>query len=218
MKTLCLIHSYPGAAETLALLWPGFKRSGYDLVGVNTIDGLCLWPEPIPTITIGRNIHWLNDRRSLPTRMVNSFRYFLSTEYDQCFVCEYDSYFHGKPPEFPAGFVCNHVGGQLPDSDALYLLASPWIADREAARLIVEHGTDLILEGACEKGPHGSPDVFLSLVVQRAGMSFTHAEKAYTANTIEGEPYLSEARKALANGAVFFHGVKTQQQLDDLLT
>lgn len=213
MKTLCLIHSFPGATNTLLLLWSGFKSLGWDLVGVETIDGDHFWPEPIPTIKIGRNVHWLKDRRSLPIRLVNSFRYFLSTDYDRCMVVEYDTFIRGPLPEWPAGLVCNHVGGKLPDSDAKHLLATPWYCDRETAAKIVEHGTALITEGACDRGPHGSPDVFLSLVVDRAGISFTHS-KTFTANTIEGSPYVESAREAFRNGCLLFHGVKTRAQLE----
>lgn len=213
MRVLCLIHSYPGATNALMLLWAGFKSLGWDLVGVETIDGDHFWPEPIQTIKIGRNVHWLNDRCSLPTRMVNSFRYFLTTDYDRCMVCEYDSYIIGPLPKWPAGLVCNHVGGQLPDSDAKALLASPWYADRETAAKIVEAGTSLIREGVCERGPHGSPDVFLALVCERAGIPWTHSD-TYAANTIEGEPYVSQAREAFKRGCRFFHGVKDRAQLE----
>lgn len=214
MKTVCLIHGYPGATNTLLLLWSGFKSLGWDLVGVETIDGEHFWPESIPTVKIGRNVHWLQDRRSLPMRLVNSFAWFLTTDYERCMIAEYDTYIRGPLPEWPAGLVCNHVGGQMDGSDALYLLATPWCADRETAAKIVEHGTALINEGVCEKSVHGSPDVFLSLVVQRAGIKFTHADWSYTANTIEGEPYVSNARNAYQRGALFFHGVKTRAQLE----
>lgn len=215
--TVCLIHSYPGATNTLHLLWDGFRSLGWDLVGVETIDGDCCWPEKIRTVKIGRNVHWLKDRRSLPIRLVNSLAWFLTTDYDRCMVVEYDTHIIGPLPKWPAGLVCNHVGGQLPNSDAKHLLATPWYVDRETAAKIVETGTTLIRDGVCEKGPHGSPDVFLSLIVERAGIPFTHSG-TYSANTIEGEPYVSEARKAFARGCRLFHGVKTKAQLESFTT
>lgn len=214
MKTLAMIHSYPGATNTLLLLWKGFKSLGWDIVGVECIDGDHYFPEQIPTIKIGRNVHWLKDRRSLPIRLVNSFSYFLTTDYDRVLICEYDTFIRGPLPEWPAGLVCNHVGGQLPDSDAKHLLATPWYADRETAARIVTTGIELINEGVCEKGPHGSPDVFLSLVCERAKIPWTHSDICYSANTIEGEPYVTQAREAFKRGCKFFHGVKSRAQLE----
>lgn len=217
MKTLCLIHSYPGATNTLLLLWPGFKSLGWDLVGVETIDGDHFWPEPIPTIKIGRNVHWQKDRRSLPIRMVNSFAYFLTTDYDRCMIVEYDTHIIGPLPEWPAGLVTNHIGGQMDGCDAKHLFHTPWYCDRETAAKIVEYGTALIREGACEKGHHGSPDVFLSLVVERGGIKFSHSD-TFSANTISGSPYVENAREAFKNGCRLFHGVKTRAQLESFTT
>lgn len=214
MSTLLMIHSYPGAGPTLDLLWPGFKRLGLPMVGVETIDGEHHWPEPIPTIAIGINKHWTMDRRSLPSRLVNTLGYFLSTDYQRGLVCEYDTFFAGPIPEFKGGLVLNRAGSQLPDTRATSFFHTPWVFDRATAARVIPHGASLIANGECDSGPNGSPDVFMGLIVDDLRLEWEDA-KAFSANTIENE-FIEPARRAYKAGCWFFHGVKTKTHLDSI--
>jgi hypothetical protein len=40
--------------------------------------------------------------------------------------------------------------------------------------------------------------------------------KSYSENTLETPESWAKARKAIADGAYFVHGIKTQQQLDEV--
>jgi len=212
MKTVLYIHSYPGAGPTLDLLWPGFKQLGLPMIGVETIDGEHHWPEQIDTIVIGINKNWRLDRRSLPSRLINTLGHFLHTDYQRCVVVEYDTFFNGKMPDYEGGLVLHRAGGQLPDSRATQFFHSPWIFDRKNAAQVIIHGSKLIEEGQCDTGSHGSPDVFLGLVVEDLGLQWEESN-TFSANTIEG-PFVEPARKAYREGCWMFHGVKNQQQLD----
>jgi hypothetical protein len=214
MNTVCIIHSYPGAGPTLDLLWPGFKKVGLPLVGVETIDGEHHWPESIPTVTIGINKHWMVDRRQLPSRLINTLGYFLSTEYDRCLVVEYDTLFTAPMPEYASGLVLNRAGGQLPNTRATQFFHSPWIFDRKNAAAIIPHGASLIANGECDTGPNGSPDVFLGLIVDDLKLEW-EPSNTFSANTIEG-PFIEPARKAYWDGCWMFHGIKKREQLESI--
>lgn len=215
MKSVCYIHSYPKATDTLKLLWPGFKLLGLPLIGVETIDGEHFWPEPIPTITIGVNKHWLTDRRYLPTRLVNTLGHFLSTDYERCCIVEYDTLITGPLPEYPPGLVTHRAGGQLPNTRATQFFHTPWYCDRPAASKIIMHGSTLIAQGECDEGNNGSPDVFLGLIVDDLKLPWRESG-TFSANTIEGV-FIEAARKAYREGCTFFHGCKKQEHVDSII-
>lgn len=216
MRTLLLIHSYPGATETLKLLWSGFKVLGWDIVGVETIDGEHEWPEPVNTIKIGLNKYWTQDRRNLARRFTGSLRYFLSTDYDRVCILEYDTLVLG-PVNLPeTGIVTHRAGGQLPDSQAPEFFHTPWMFDRESARTVELMGQQLIMDGTVDYGCHGSPDILLGLIVNRLNLPWRESG-TFSANTINGE-YVEKARVARRSGCVLFHGVKTKEQMQSVLS
>lgn len=214
MKAACFIHSYPGATETLRLLWPGFRLLGLPLIGVETIDGNHEWPEPIQTVKIGRNVHWLSDRRNLPRRLIGTLKYFLSTDYERACIVEYDSLICGPMPEYPPGLTCHATGGRLPSAECPSFHHTPWIVDRATAEALWYEGMKLIVDGTCDRGPHGSPDVFLGLLIDRLKLPW-NASGTFSANTIEGT-FVEPAREAYRAGCWFFHGVKTQEHIDSI--
>ncbi len=217
MKTVCYIHSYPACAETLAMLWPGFKLLGIPLIGVDCVGDPTLWPEPIETIEAGINAYATEDRWNLPSRMMLTLRHFISTNYDRCLICEYDTLISGPMPEYPEGFVTHRAGGQLPGTKATQFFHSPWIFDRTSARLIMGIGMGLLRDGMeMASGPsyvHGSPDVFLGLIVDMTQMAWTESGTC-SFNTIDSPDRISVARKAYQEGCWFIHGFKTRAQLE----
>lgn len=220
MKTVVYIHSYPGGAATLALLWDGFKNLGLPLVGVNCVGEPTAWPEPIPTIEAGYNAYANVDNYNLPSRLVLTLKHFLTTDYERALVVEYDTLFTGPMPDYPSGFTAQFAGGRLPNSEASTFWHTPWISDRAAAETIVRVGTELMMDGTVGRGPlglHGSPDVFLGLIKDRSGMEFNDSG-TFSRNTIDNPADVAEARKAIAAGVWMLHGVKTQAQRDAMLT
>lgn len=215
VNTVLYIHSYPAATETLKLLWSGFKLLGWPIIGVETINGKHEWPEPIKTISIGVDKIWHKDRCNLPSRFINTLGHFLTTDYDRCCIIEYDTLILGPLPEYTKGLVTHLAGGRLPDCEAAHFYHTPWICNRTTAAHIITHGMKLIENGTCERGPHGSPDVFLGLIIEQLGLDWEDS-LTFSANTIIGS-FVPEARKALADGCVFFHGTKSKEHVDSIL-
>lgn len=219
MKDVCYIHSYPGCATTLAMLWPGFRLMSIPLIGVECVGEPTRWPEPIKTIEAGINAYANVDNYNLPSRLVLTLKHFLTTEYDRCLIAEYDSLILGPMPDYPSGFTTHLAGGRLPGSEASHFYHSPWISDRDAAADIIRVGMELMMDGTVGRGPqgtHGAPDVFLGLIADRCGMKFNESGTV-SYNTIESPEQIAVARKSIAEGCWFLHGVKTRQQMEAIL-
>ncbi len=65
---------------------------------------------------------------------------------------------------------------------------------------------------------HGSPDMFLGLIVDRAQMRWEDIGcGTFSRNTIHSPEDIALARKAIANGAWFIHGIKSREVLEAIL-
>lgn len=217
MSVLLAIHSFPGAMNTLLMpeIWAGFKSTGWDILGVETVEGNHFWPEPVPTIKVGSNVFWMHNKLNLPMRFLGTIYHFLNhTPNDHLCIVEYDTYICGKFYEPCDGLTTHLAGGQLPDSKSTRFFHTPWIMDRETAKKILKQGTILIMEGEHAHGCHGSPDVFLGLIVDRLELPFNESN-TFSVNTIEAyaAPAANEAYK---NGCKFFHGVKRPEHITNI--
>lgn len=212
MKSVAYIHSYPGAAPVIEMLWSGYKKLGIPLIGVDCEGEPTEWPEPIPTIEAGHNAYFNTDAYNLPSRLVLTLKHFLTTESDRALVMEYDTLISGTIPNYPAGFVGQMAGGILPGSKASCFWHTPWIFDREAAATAIRDGMEIMASGIVGRYPHGSPDVFLGLITDR-GMKATDSG-TFSRNTIDQPQDIALARKAYSDGCWFIHGVKTRVQLE----
>ncbi len=218
MNTVAYIHSYPGAASTLAMLWPGFKLLGLPLIGVDCEDEPTVWPEPIPVIAVGINAYATEDPHNLPCRLVLTLKHFLSTEYEQCVVVEYDTLIVKPFPGYPPGFVAHRAGGKHPQSEASQFFHTPWIFDRAAAATCVLVGAEIIADGTLlrgGRGVHASPDMFLGLIVDRCGLPWTESG-TFSRNTIDSPEHVDAAREAIARGTWMLHGIKNRAQLESV--
>lgn len=215
---IAYIHSYPGAAAALAMLWPGFKKLELSLIGVECDGEPTVWPEPIPTIDAGINAYATADPYNLPSRLVLTLKHFLTTEFERCIVMEYDTLILGPIPDYPSGFVAKHFLGVIPGSEATQFFHTPWLFDRESAETVIRVGMELMMDGTVGRGGwiHGSPDMFLGLIVDRSGMKFTDSG-TFTKNTIHSPEDITLARQAVADGVWFLHGVKSREVLDAIL-
>ncbi len=215
MMTVCFIHSYPGAASTLALLWSGFKKLGLPLIGVDCVGDPCIWPEPIETIEAGINAYATQDAYNLPARLILTLKHFLTTDYERCLVVEYDSLILKPMPDYPPGFVAHRAGGKHPGSEATQFFHTPWIFDRPAAKACARVGMEILSDGTILRGGHGvhaSPDMFLGLIMDRCGLPWTESG-TFSRNTVDSPDQAAAAREAIAAGTWFVHGIKTREQL-----
>lgn len=220
MNTVCYVHAYPGAASILAMLWGGFRQLGLPLIGVDCLGEPCVWPESIPTIEAGYNAYANVDHYNLPSRLVLTLRHFLTTDYERALVVEYDTLFNGHMSDYPKGFVSHRAGGRLGGSEASQFFHTPWIFDRPSAATVIDAGMALMLDGTVGRGPvgvHGSPDMFLGLIIDRTGMEWSESG-TFSRNTIDSPDDLALAREAYQAGCWMFHGVKTRAQLESITT
>lgn len=214
MKTALLIQSFPGANATVARHWPFYKLSGLDLFGVGREGNGCVWPEGVKAVkNIGVD-SYINGN-NLPSRLVECFRWFYADaiflEYTHCMVIEYDGIFCVPPPAPPE--VAGHLAGYLmPPMKSLKFFHCPWWLSREAAIKFVAKGDELIAAGDYE---HGNPDFFFGYVWQVLDIPVLPLVGTYSRNTIDGASSLQECRDLFHTKSMwFFHGVKTEMQLN----
>lgn len=218
MKTALLVHSFAGANETVKRHWEFYKRSGFDIFGVGRTNTVCVWPESMRTKDIGVDAYIDGD--NLPRRLVDTFDWFLRDEIFQCYthccVIEYDGIFLSAPPPVEVVAAAHLAGGKYPGFTSNQFHHCPWWLDRESAGKFVEQGRLMIGRGDIEKG---SPDFFFSLAMEQAGIPVKHLEGTYSRNSLD----IAEDRKQCqtlirAKLLWFVHGVKTQEQLEEILS
>ena len=213
-RTVCYIHSYPGAADIIQLLWSGYQKLGMPLIGVDCEDKPTSWPGPIETIKAGVDIHWMENRKNLPTRLIKTLRHFLTTDYYRCVVIEYDTLILGPLPDWPIEpyrMIAKASGGPADGSQASQFFHTPWVFDRSSAGVVIGVGHKLIDEGIADRGVHGSPDVFLGLIVDAANMRWEDSG-TFSVNSLDLPENVIAAQEAYRNGCVFFHGIKDDLQ------
>ena len=87
---------------------------------------------------------------------------------------------------------------------------TPFVMGWEICRRIIKYGEAMLLAELLEQG---YPDRFLGLMVDLHYLPWSDIPGTYTQNTIDRPEYVLEARKAIADGAWYIHGVKTAAQL-----
>jgi len=213
-RTVCYIHSYPAAADIISILWDGYQKLGLPIIGVDCEDKPTSWPQPIETIKAGVDIHWMENRKNLPKRLVQTLRHFLSTDYQRCVVMEYDTLILGPLPDWPlhpCRMIAKASGGPADGSEASQFFHTPWVFDRSSAGVVIGVGQKLIDDGTVERGVHGSPDVFLGLIVDAVNMRWEDSG-TFSVNSLDLPENVIAAQEAHRNGCVFFHGVKDDLQ------
>lgn len=215
MSTLLAIMAYPQADATLRMLWKGYKLAADAMVGICPDSGIVKWPEPIDEVRSGPNDFWMQEKEMLPRRLVATLKHFLTTDHSDCCIIEYDTLILERLPSHPGGFVTHLAGGQLNDAECSQFFHTPWWPDRASAEVMLPCMEELIESGICKRSCHGSPDVFMGLVVQRLSLPWTDSN-TFSAHAIENG-WKEPAKRAFLNGCKFFHGVKKQRHIDAIM-
>lgn len=218
MKTALLIHSFAGANEIVKRHWEFYKRSGFDIFGVGRTNTICLWPESMRTKNIGVDAYIDGD--NLPRRLVDTFDWFLHDEifkaYSHCCVIEYDTIFLTAPPAVDVTAAAHLAGGGYPGFTCSHFHHCPWWLDRENAGKFVAKGREMIAGGDIEKG---SPDFFFSLVMERAGVDVKHLDGTFSRNSLDIPEDRKLCQTLIRSKLLWFvHGVKTKEQLEEILS
>ncbi len=219
--TLLVIHSHGKAKRMVWELWPWFIGTGFDILGVHAEDEPHQWPEGVEGVAIGKGGRQL-PHPYLCHRLVDTFRHLLLQKYDKYkdfLVTEYDTMFLRVPPQHPGGLFSCKAGGPYPGFKCQQFFHPPWWADRDTAHKIVDTGLKLLAD--CET-EHGSTDMFLGLIVDRAGIKWTDTGTWTCQNSGDG----SDLDVRLASDLSVFmkqhqpwclHGVKTVSNRDLIL-
>lgn len=217
--TLIVILSYAGANEAVARHWPFWERTGCDILGVGREDTKCVFPQRdslLGTIDIGQDGYV--GKGDLPGRLVRLFE-ILTTDaafkpYTNYFITEHDGVILGPlPKRLQKGMVTTRACARSPGFRGENCFHPPWWVDRETCAKMAVYGRRMLKAGLNEQG---FPDRFMGLMVDLYGIPW-FTSNTYTRNTLDREEYIQQARCALANGAWFIHGIKTEYQLNAVL-
>lgn len=217
MKTALLIQNYHSAKERIQWMWPFWKKSGFDLFGIDTEDKECFWPEKIPIKKIGIDAYI--EGAHLPQKLIDCFRWFVEDEifadYTHCCVIENDTLVL-KIPYFDSLYAGGiHAGYKLPPMLANKYYHNPWWLSRNACERFVCCGQELIDEG---KNECGHPDFFFGYVMEQLEEQVTEFTGTFSQNTILDDWQINPAREAVRAGAWAIHGVKSKSVLDAILS
>lgn len=217
MKLLLAIQSYTKANPVVARHWPYYLNAGANEIhGIGTTDGGCVWPEGTVSVEIGAN-RYISGKH-LPARLLDTIQYCLTTDSSHFCIIEYDVLFFSKIPEW-SGIAAHLAGFKLPNSQASFFIHNPWLIDRPTAEILLEVGRQLI----AQEWPHGcvegSPDCFLAWVCQEANVPVKFdLMKEFSRNSLDLAGALEDARKARLDGCDIIHGVKSQKELDYIMS
>lgn len=217
-KTLLVIHSHSKVNDMVARHWPWYRLGGTDILGIGRVDTHCEWPADIEfTHNIGRE-GYCNDGDNLCRRLVDTFHYLVNTPkllgYSDFCLIEADCILTRPLPEHTGGFVTTLAGGHSPGFKGNQFFHPPWWADRNTAALIAFHGMSMLDHKDTEKGFH---DRFIGWLFQMVPLKWTRAN-SFTRNALDRPEHIGAAIRAiLVDRAFCVHGVKTEDQLKQLL-
>lgn len=228
MSVLLAIMSYPGGNETLQRHLPYFRRQAPEWIYVISTDNDTQEkpPETFAKRLIMRDSYIDGDH--LPLRMIETINDLLLAPWNILILAEYDTVFFNRiRVEAMEHAVAGHrAGGKTWGSKAEAFYHNPWIFHREAAIKFVAEGREAIKEGICgKKGPdaygtaEASPDVFFGYVCEKLGLPVQdNLWTQYSQNSFDIPGRLEEAREAVRNGIDVVHGIKTQAELNFILS
>lgn len=222
--TLLAIHSYAGANGMVKLLWPYYKMSGCDILGIGRTNAKCEWPELVPSVDVGEDPFkpWCEHRSdNLPRRLIETLEVCLNDypQYHDYCIVEWDSIFV-KPLESHTGGLVSVpcvVGKPWKDigftSNVSFL--GPWWFDKTTALQAIATGRMLLDQGKIE---FGSPDFFLGLIADISGFKYS-ALPVYFQMALDHPRFVGEARQHYQDRDVFYiHGIKTPQMLESVVS
>lgn len=213
MKAALFIMSHSGATEYTARHWPFFKRSGAILFGISRVDTTCVWPEPIPTKAIGKEGYVVGDDQC--RRMIDTVRWFVEDEqfsaFTHAWLMQGDAVLLGPLPIIEHDIAAHLAGGPQPGFTANRFYHPPWVVSRRLANKFVSTGDALLTAGRSERG---IPDYFFTLVADTMEATVYNIPGIVSVNSgdlVNRKPFCKLGIKA---GAWYFHGAKTQADLD----
>lgn len=215
MKPLLAILSYQKANDMVMRHFPWYRKAGCDILGVGREDTTCLWPavdaQFVGSIKCGRDSYVNGDNLiRLHLEVLQRFGEIEAPFYTHIVLTEPDAIFVKPLPELPLGMMGTPVGFRSDGFHGSTYMHGPWIFDIVTARQVVELGMRMLNCGLIERG---FPDRFYGLMLDLwPEIGFTKFP-GYSQNRLDRPEYVAQAREAIAQGAYYVHGIKTEQEL-----
>lgn len=216
MNTLVVIITHQGAQALLDRNWPWWVKGGYPLTIVEHADKPSM---RIPTPFVnGYSVQLLRvgtDPDRMPHRWVGRFMAIMEAcsqmpgPTDFCFI-EADGIFTRPLPPHPGGLVTTLAGHKSPGFRGHNYYHTPWWMDRKTMGAVLFWGRRMLNADLDEAG---FIDRFIGLMELLYDLTIVPAS-SYSQNSLDQSHFLEQARAAIAKGAYYVHGVKTQQHLD----
>lgn len=212
MKPLLAIFAHHGTEDALQRHWPFFERTGADIIGIGRLDTKVNWPTGTLTdVNVGLQ-SYVNGN-NLPNRFLDTLELMLNFPHEDLILTEWDSIFlKPLPPNPDCDFEGTLFYNEDPNFECPHYFHPYWRFTRKSAQRFIDHGRELVKRGNIE---HGQKDRFVGRVVMDLRFRWK-ANGCFSANTIDRPELQAEARKYIAEGGYFIHGVKTKEQLDSL--
>lgn len=232
-KPLVAVLYHSRVNETVLRHFPYYINSGADLLMVGRTNTNCVRPGGDKWVHDDgsfQNIYDTNIGPESGPMGANHIERFLGVldlfTWDNRFenhthicITEYDAIFLKPIPEkvldVRGMLIATPAGFHTPDNwfHSSRFFHTPWMMDRTCAERIMKYGNRMLRAGLIEKG---FVDRFLGLLVDLHDIP-VWSDATYSANSLDTPAFMAGARKALADGCWHLHGVKTKDQLQDLL-
>jgi hypothetical protein len=220
MKTLVVVLTHPEARPILEMNLPWMARSGCDIAVVHHAG------------TLQRN--WMNNEiryhveiggppDSTPNRWLDRFldvlQWCVSSSdadgYSNFLLCESDCIFLRPIPGTFGGIAATLAGHKSEGFLAETFWHCPWLFSFDAAQEFLRRARIMLNFNLTE---HGFIDRFLGAYSELYNVPILNLAdgQTYSRNTIEGYAQIQEARKAIAEGAWFLHGIKSPVVLEQI--
>jgi hypothetical protein len=221
MSTLIMVIAHPGATDILNRNLPWLARGGADIAVFNHEGARFTSP------LVRSHFYGGRDPGMMPHSYLDRFLMALDlcangcngnphVNYSDFLITEPDSICLRHLPIFPAttdsGLITTVAGHRSGGFRGEHYFHAPWWMDRWTLNSVKVFANRMVKAGITEQG---FIDRFLGLLVDLYDIKVMEA-KSYSENTLETPESWAKARKAIADGAYFVHGIKTQQQLDEV--
>jgi len=209
-----VVFTYAGQQEMVNRHHAYFERGGSDIIYIYPKDATLLAPKGVTGIAIGKSEHYGSE---LMQRMGIGIGLVAAMNYDTIAVVEGDSIVLRPIPDAqPSGIDCflYDTNGD-PQWKAKHYVHWPWLMSGATAYLVGRGLQAMVEAGDIERG---FPDRMLGLCAERLDIELRHRpDLTYSRNRVDAPEYIQQARTAIASGAVFVHGLKTQLDIDAIL-
>lgn len=217
MKTLVIVITHPQARPILEMNFPWLQRGGCDIAVIDhegskeIADVNSLFLHNIGGPPDSTKNRWLDRFLDVLQWCASS----LETDgYAHYLLTEADSIFLKPVPELPDGIVATLAGHKSEGFLAKDYFHAPWIFSTHAAEDFLRRARIMLDFNLSE---HGFIDRFLGAYAELYGVPIQQMN-TFSVNSVDTAEKLEAAKKAVAAGAWFVHGVKTPEQLAEVIS